>query len=442
MKMSIFFKSLRSMKRSGSKSRTSPATRAGRAEASKRVIGPMPERPATRLSQFASMPMPSGVTRPRPVTTTRRRVPFGAFKARNASAARAGVKVASHVRPVIAGSRDERPAAVRHPRLRRAAARGRLPLAARDGRLRPRAAPARHRHRYALRLHPANRLRRDRLRPGPAGHARRSPEDARRVPRRAVLLHLRGSLAGEARGLLRRGDDAVHAMIQAHPETIAWATSAADIRANAEHERISALFGVEGGHALLPGGETEMLEHLRTFYARGARYLTLTWSIASPLGGSSGDDSDGQGLTDVGRRIIDEMERLGMMVDVSHGSDPLFWDVVRYARKPVIASHSSARELANVPRNMSDAMLRAVARNGGAVCVNYGCAFLDQDFYAREQAVWARVRGLGPPPRELWRTVREETARLPPVPLARLVDHIDHVAKVAGIDHVCLGSDL
>ncbi len=235
--------------------------------------------------------------------------------------------------------------------------------------------------------------------------------------------------------------DAVHAMIQAHPETIAWARTAADIRANAERKRISALFGVEGGHALLPGGETEMLEHLRTFYARGARYLTLTWSIASPLGGSSGDDSDGQGLTDVGRRIIDEMQRLGMMIDVSHVSDPLFWDVVRYARKPVIASHSSARELANVPRNMSDAMLRAVARNGGAVCVNFGPAFLDQDFYAREQAVFARVRGLGLPPKESWRTVREEVARLPGVPLARLVDHIDHIAKVAGIDHVCLGSD-
>src|SRR5947199_344249 len=129
--------------------------------------------------------------------------------------------------------------------------------------------------------------------------------------------------------------DAVHAMIRANPDTIAWARTAADVRANAERKRISALFGVEGGHALL----------------------------------------------------------------------------------------------------------RAVARNGGAVCVNDGSAFLDQDFYAREQAVWARVRGLGLPPRELWRTVREETARLPPVPLARLVDHIDHVAKVAGIDHVCLGSD-
>ena len=161
--------------------------------------------------------------------------------------------------------------------------------------------------------------------------------------------------------------DAVHAMIRANAGTIAWARTAAEVRANAEKGRISALFGVEGGHALLPGNDDELLDHVRTFYARGARYLTLTWSIASPIGGSSGDDSEGRGLTDVGRRIIDEMERLGMMVDVSHVSDPLFWDVIRYARKPVIASHSSARQLANVPRNLSDPMLRAIARNSGAV---------------------------------------------------------------------------
>jgi membrane dipeptidase len=135
------------------------------------------------------------------------------------------------------------------------------------------------------------------------------------------------------------------------------------------------------------------------------------------------------------------MERLGMMVDVSHVSDPLFWDVIRYARKPVVASHSSARQLANIPRNMSDAMLHAVARNGGAVCVNFGSGFLDQDFYAGEQAAWGRARALGLAPLDLWRTVREEVSHLPPVPLSRLVDHIDHVARVAGIDHVCLGSD-
>jgi membrane dipeptidase len=135
------------------------------------------------------------------------------------------------------------------------------------------------------------------------------------------------------------------------------------------------------------------------------------------------------------------MERLGMMVDVSHVSDPLFWDVIRYARRPVIASHSSSRALANVPRNVTDAMLRAVARNGGAVCVNYGPGFLDEDFFKAEQAIWARARALGLGPKELWRTVREEAAHLPPVPLSKLIDHIDHMARVAGVDHVCLGSD-
>jgi len=235
--------------------------------------------------------------------------------------------------------------------------------------------------------------------------------------------------------------EAVHALIRANPETIAWARTAADVRANAARGVISALFGVEGAHALLPGGQRELLAHLRRFHELGARYMTLTWSIASPVGGSSGDDSDGQGLTDVGRAIIDEMHRLGMIVDLSHVSDPLFWDAIRYARKPVLASHSSSRALANVPRNMTDAMLKAVARNGGAVCVNFGSGFLDDRFFAAEEAIRARVRGLHLAPREQWQAVREATARLPPVPLARLIDHIDHIARVAGVDHVCLGSD-
>ena len=130
-----------------------------------------------------------------------------------------------------------------------------------------------------------------------------------------------------------------------------------------------------------------------------------------------------------------------MIVDVSHVSDPLFWDVVRYARKPVIASHSSARALADVPRNMSDAMLEAVAKNGGAVCVNFGPEFLDADFAKAQSAIRDDARRLGLGPRETWKVVREKVRQLPPVPLSRLLDHIEHVAKVAGIDHVCLGSD-
>ena len=183
--------------------------------------------------------------------------------------------------------------------------------------------------------------------------------------------------------------EAVHAMLQKNPKTIVWAKTAAEVRALAKRGVIAALFGVEGGHMLQPGTPPELIAHLGKFYELGARYMTLTWSIKSPLGGSSGDDSDGQGLTPVGREIVDEMQRLGMVVDISHVSDPLFWDVIRYVKRPVLASHSSARALANVPRNMTDAMLKAVARNGGAVCVNYNPGFLDAEYAKAEQAVTA-----------------------------------------------------
>jgi membrane dipeptidase len=157
------------------------------------------------------------------------------------------------------------------------------------------------------------------------------------------------------------------------------------------------------------------------------------------MGGSSGDAGDGQGLTDFGRRMLDEMQRLGMIPDVSHVSDPLFWDVVRYVKKPILASHSSARELANVPRNMTDAMLKAVAKNGGAVCVNFFPGFLDAGYAQAMRPLQAKLRGL--PNREREKLMKAEASKLPPVPLSRLIDHIDHIAKVAGVDHVCLGSD-
>jgi membrane dipeptidase len=235
--------------------------------------------------------------------------------------------------------------------------------------------------------------------------------------------------------------DAVHALIRNNPGIIAWARTAAEIRANQQRGVISALFGVEGGHMLLPGTPVQMRAHLDRFYELGARYMTLTWSIANPIGGSSGDDSDGQGLTDTGRALIDQMQRLGMMVDISHVSDPLFWDVIRYVKRPVLASHSSARALTNVPRNLSDAMLKAIARNGGAVCVNYNPAFLDEGFAKAERAIEDRVSKLGLPVNAGWQAVRQEVSHLPPVPLSKLVDHIDHMVKVAGADHVCLGSD-
>jgi membrane dipeptidase len=128
-----------------------------------------------------------------------------------------------------------------------------------------------------------------------------------------------------------------------------------------------------------------------------------------------------------------------VVVDLSHVSDPLFWDAIRLVKKPVLLSHSSARSLANVPRNVSDAMLRAVAKNGGAVCVNYNPAFLDSSFARAQAPIWARYREL--PVDESWRHVQAASLELPSVPLSRVVDHIVHMVAVAGADHVCLGSD-
>jgi membrane dipeptidase len=234
--------------------------------------------------------------------------------------------------------------------------------------------------------------------------------------------------------------DAIDKLARDNPKRLRVARSAADVRANAKAGVMSALYGLEGGHALLPGDHAAQLDHLRALAARGVRYMTLTWINGNDIGGSSGDASDIRGLTPFGAEVIKEMNRLGVVVDVSHVSDPTFWDAVRASAKPVLATHSSARALTNIPRNLTDAMLKAVAANGGAVCVNFGSAFLDEAFHEAEGGVWAKKRTV--PGFEAWQQIRTEARALEPkVPLARLLDHIQHVAKVAGVDHTCLGSD-
>jgi membrane dipeptidase len=222
------------------------------------------------------------------------------------------------------------------------------------------------------------------------------------------------------------------------------ARTARDVRENAGHDVTSALFGLEGGYMLGDGTPDEMLARLRRFAELGVRYLTLTHSMRSPFGGSSGDESDVEGLSDFGRRAIEEMQRLGVVVDLSHVSDPLFWDAIRAAKKPVIASHSSARALANVPRNMTDAMLKAVAKNGGAVCVNFFPGFLDQRAYEDLKRAQAELEREGLKPDAMTITEqRRAVARkqIRSVDIGAVADHVQHIAKVAGIDHVCLGSD-
>jgi membrane dipeptidase len=232
------------------------------------------------------------------------------------------------------------------------------------------------------------------------------------------------------------------------------AFSVADIeRAHKEH-KLAALMGIEGGHSI----EADM-HLLRDYYRLGVRYMTLSWSNTNEWADSSGDINDEKvqhhnGLTDFGKQVVLEMNRLGMMVDISHVADKTFWDAIATTKAPVIASHSSARALTNAPRNMTDDMLKAVAKNGGVVQVNFFNRFIDDDFRkaaeaqrkdeaAAVKAYSDKLKAEGKEPSyvDLDRIEREWLAKIPRPPLKSLIDHMDHIAKVAGIDHVGLGSD-
>ena len=248
--------------------------------------------------------------------------------------------------------------------------------------------------------------------------------------------------------------DAVYQQSAKHPDQMMMAFSPADIeRAHQEH-KLAALLGIEGGHSI----END-LHLLRDYYRLGVRYMTLTWSNTNEWADSSGDINDSSvehhnGLTEFGKDVVYEMNRLGMMVDVSHVSDKTFFDTMLATRAPVIASHSSSRALTNHPRNMTDDMLRAVARNGGVVMVNYYSAFVDEDWRkaydeqakdrnAATDASEQKYKDADPVTRyrETDKVGKEWAAKIPRPSFNDIIDHIDHVAKVAGIDHVGLGSD-
>jgi membrane dipeptidase len=240
--------------------------------------------------------------------------------------------------------------------------------------------------------------------------------------------------------------DGVYRQIERHPESLELATSVEEIRRISKADKIAALMGIEGGHAI-----EDSLGALRMFYKLGVRYMTLTHTNTNNWADSSGDEPKHHGLTDFGRAVVHEMNRLGMLVDISHVSDETFNAVMETTKAPVIASHSSARALTNIPRNMSDDMLRAVARNGGVVMVNFGAGFVDQN---RADATRMRDEIFKSALEDLQKRYANDPDRLakardtllgafelPKTPLTKLVDHIEHIVKVAGIDHVGLGSD-
>jgi membrane dipeptidase len=248
--------------------------------------------------------------------------------------------------------------------------------------------------------------------------------------------------------------DSVYDEARHHPDRMMMAFSVADIeRAHREH-KLAALMGIEGGHSI----END-IHLLRDYYRLGVRYMTLSWSNTNEWADSSGDIDDPKvqhhnGLTDFGKQVVLEMNRLGMMVDISHVADKTFWDAIATTNAPVIASHSSARALVDAPRNMTDDMLRAVAKNGGVVQVNFYSGFDDADFrkameaQAKDQAsaiqkYTDQLKAEGKPIDyvDVDRIEREWMAKIPRPPLKSLIDHIDHIAKIAGIDHVGLGSD-
>jgi membrane dipeptidase len=255
--------------------------------------------------------------------------------------------------------------------------------------------------------------------------------------------------------------DSVRWQAAQHPDRMMLATSARGIERAHRIHKFAALMGIEGGHSI-----ENSLALLRQYHALGVRYMTLTWSNSNDWADSSGDIDDKSvphtkdGLTKFGREVVLEMNRLGMMVDISHVSDRTFYRTLKVSAAPVIASHSSARALCDHPRNMTDDMLRAAAGSGGSnsgggvVQVNFFSGFVSQAYRDALSAVEPRVekavaraqkmasaRGRALTYAEKTALRRRYLGKFPRPPLSALIDHIDHIARVAGVDHVGLGSD-
>jgi membrane dipeptidase len=258
---------------------------------------------------------------------------------------------------------------------------------------------------------------------------------------------------GGGAGAMKRADvqiQAVHDLTTRHPETWELATTAADVRRIAAAGKIAALMGMEGGYAI-----DEKIENVDRYYRMGVRYLSPAWSVSTSWAGSSGDEiGKTRGLNEFGKQVIREMNRLGIMVDVSHLSDKAFWDIVNTSTKPVIATHSGCRAITNVPRNLSDDMIVALAKTGGVVNVIFYPEHIEPGYSEKKKQVDAEIASLVQRASEAEkgdaahkklardRVRREEyLKRLPPVSVARIVDHIDHIVKLVGIDHVGIGSD-
>ncbi len=264
-------------------------------------------------------------------------------------------------------------------------------------------------------------------------------------------IYIPGSITGpKAVQLALEQIDAVRRQVTLHPNDLALATTAAEVRSAFAARKIAVLMGVEGGHMI-----NDDLKNVDKFAALGVRYMTLTHMLNTDWADSSTDKPAHNGLTDFGKQVVAEMNRVGMMVDVSHIADKTFYDVLATSQAPVIASHSSCRALDDAPRNMTDDMIKALGAKGGVIQINYHVGFLSQEFRDAEKAAPDLGKAIEAETKkrcgeqeacqliEADKILREYVAqgKLPRVYWTKIIDHIDHAVKLVGADHVGLGSD-
>ena len=291
------------------------------------------------------------------------------------------------------------------------------------------------------------------------GLAARHPDGNLDIPRMReggldaifFAIWIPGSITGPA-AVQRALDqiDAVRQEARLHPNELVLARSAEEVRRAFAAHKIAALMGVEGGHMI--GND---LSVLRVFAALGVRYMTLTHSVNNEWADSSTDKRAHNGLTDFGKEVVREMNRQGIIVDISHVSDKTFYDALAISQAPLIASHSSCRALCDPPRNMSDDMIKALAAKGGVIQINYHVGFVSQKFRDAEKAHPEIEKEIEAEAKqrcgdnqacqliELEKVVRQYIAdgKLPRVEWTEIINHIDHAVKLVGADHVGLGSD-
>lgn len=240
--------------------------------------------------------------------------------------------------------------------------------------------------------------------------------------------------------------DATNREIEKHPAQLTACTTAADIRQAKKQNKICALMGIEGGYVI-----ENSLYALRNFYRLGIRYMTLTHNVSHDWADAHRGEVKNNGLSDFGKEVVREMNRLGMLVDISHVSDKVMNDVLDISTAPIIASHSGARGVSNHTRNVPDEVLKRVAKNGGVIMINFYPSFLDERTNKEENERTAKLKSQLEGLREIYKNdpngfneaERNLYAENPIyiAPYTRIVDHIDHIKKTVGIDYVGLGSD-